>query len=52
LNSKECFKYQGYGYIAYDCPNHTIVAITGKDIPAKKNLLNKSNQENEVTCAD
>ena len=39
LKGKRCFKSQGIGHIAFDCPNRNIVTIVEDESEKKKKLV-------------
>ncbi|KAL9441531.1 hypothetical protein AB3S75_020098 [Citrus x aurantiifolia] len=53
-NSRRCFKCQGYGHIASDCPNRRIITLVEEESDGidETDTKNPSDEEKEVTYAD
>ena len=51
-STKKCFKCQGYGHIASDCPNRKIFSIFEEEVEEEAGLSMPSDQEEEVTYVD
>ncbi|KAJ8631268.1 hypothetical protein MRB53_024591 [Persea americana] len=51
-STKKCFKCQGYGDIAFDCPNRKIFSIFEEEVEEEAGLSMPLDQEEEVTYAD
>ncbi|KAK4489910.1 hypothetical protein RD792_000558 [Penstemon davidsonii] len=52
-NSRKCFKCQGFGHIASECPNRKIVSLVEENFDEElEEETNKEEDENEITFGD
>lgn len=53
INSRRCFKCQGYGHIVSDCPSQRIITLVEKESDGndKVGVENPSDDDKEVTYA-
>ena len=52
IGSRKCFKRQGYGHIAADCPNRRIVTLVEEREEEEEELIQGEFEAEDVTFAD